>query len=58
MRLLPFLKLYECERCGTRILAGKVSMRRLKPVYMQRNASPQFLNTHAGGSSFDFRHQR
>jgi len=34
MRLLPFLKLYECERCGARVLAGRIARRRVQPVYL------------------------
>src|SRR3954471_23182252 len=58
MRLLPFVKLYECERCGTRVLAGKISMRRVKSVYLRCTAMSHFLNTQVGGSSFEIRQFR
>jgi hypothetical protein len=34
MRLLPLLKLYECERCGVRVLACRIARRRVQPVYL------------------------
>jgi len=59
MRLLPLLKLYECEKCGTRILAGNIPMRRVQPVYMPSAAFTQFLNTRGDTwKSLDVMHRR
>jgi hypothetical protein len=38
MRVLPFLKLYECERCGARILSNRVGKKRVRPVYLPSDA--------------------
>lgn len=43
MRLLPFLKLYECERCGARVLASRIAKRRVQPVYLPSAAFTQLL---------------
>ncbi|MDB5861048.1 MAG: hypothetical protein JWQ76_4737 [Ramlibacter sp.] len=58
MRLLPFLKLYECEKCGTRVLATNIPMRRVQPVYLPSAAFTQFLNIRASRATFDAIQQR
>jgi hypothetical protein len=47
MRLLPFLKLYECERCGARVLASRIAKRRVQPVYLPSAALTHLLSSSA-----------